>query len=283
VNYWQFQRNRNGWHGGLVEWIDGNCAFVSVVFSWQLSQAYQCCIWHAASGLRVFAGGPAVEMNPGYLSEVAECGGSVNALPRHNARATFTSRGCCRECSFCAVPRIEGGIVELKDWELQPIVCDNNLLACSRTHFDSVIDRLKQVSGVDFNQGLDARLLNEYHASRIAELNLRYARLSWDHISMENQFMEAFRRLRRAGLPLRKISAYVLIGWKDTPQDALYRLRTVHKLGILPFPMRYQPIDILLKNSYVAPGWTHRELQRYVRYWSNLNHLGAIPFEEFEV
>jgi hypothetical protein len=31
----------NGWSGGLAEWIEGDIAFISVVFSWKLQQAYQ--------------------------------------------------------------------------------------------------------------------------------------------------------------------------------------------------------------------------------------------------
>ena len=39
-------RNHNGWqHRGLVEWIEGQTAFLSVVFSWQMARAYQRAVW----------------------------------------------------------------------------------------------------------------------------------------------------------------------------------------------------------------------------------------------
>jgi hypothetical protein len=180
------------------------------------------------------------------------------------------------------VPRIEGELRELDDWPVRPIVCDNNLLACSRKHFDSVIDKLLPLKGIDFNQGLDARLLTKYHAGRLAELDCM-VRLAFDNVAYESQFVKAFETLRVAGIPPNRIRVYVLIGYHDTPEDALYRLTTVRELGALPNPMRYQPLDALTKNSYIEKTWTQRQLIRYSRYWSRLlffERMG-ITFDEF--
>ena len=280
---WLKQRNKNGWRGGLVEWTAGHIAHLSVDFSGQLSDAYQRAVRPHAQGYRVRAGGPAVALHPDALAGVAEIGGQVDALSHHNPNATFTTRGCIRRCAFCAVPRIEGNLVELQEWEPRPVICDNNLLAASRTHFDRVIDRLKAagVRAVDFNQGLDARLQQKHHADRIAELDLKCVRLAWDETRLERRFMAAFETLRAAGIPASKIRVYVLIGYQDTPDDALYRLSTVRGLGAWPNPMRYQPLSAQRRNDYVAPGWSKFELSRYMRYWSNIRHLGGVPFDEF--
>jgi len=141
-----------------VDWIEDNTAYISCVFSWQLDKAYMRAIFLQSSGYHVKIGGPAIVNNPAMFTEF-DRSGSPDALLRHNPNATFTSRGCIRHCSFCAVPKIEGDLVELKDWKVKPIICDNNLLACSDAHFDKVIDRLlaNKITGIDFNQGLDAR------------------------------------------------------------------------------------------------------------------------------
>jgi hypothetical protein len=271
------------WSKAFVEWTDEiiGVASLSVVFTWDLPQAYQRAVWLKQLGYTIHAGGPAVKLMPDYLSSVA----TVNlddgpCVERHNPMATFTSRGCIRRCPFCAVPLIEGKLRELDDWPVRPIVCDNNLLACSKTHFDRVIDRLKPLKGIDFNQGLDARLLTAYHADRLAELDCM-ARLAFDSIGYESAFMTAYEQLRRAGFPKNRIRVYVLIGFNDTPEDALYRLQTVVDLGIDPNPMRYNPLDTLQRDSYVGQGWTDSELTRYVRYWANLRFFRAVPFEEF--
>lgn len=278
---WQASRTRGGWGSGMAEWYDGETANLSVVFSWNLADAYQRANFLKAQGYRVRAGGPAITLNPQALEGVAEIGGEADALPWHNPNATFTSRGCIRHCPFCIVPKIEGELRELEDWPVKPIVCDNNLLACSLRHFDRVIDRLKGIKDVDFEQGLDARLLTPYHAYRLAELKTRCVRLAWDNVHTETQVMNAIIRLRDAGFSAGHIHVYVLIGFKDTPDDALYRLRTVANLGAYPNPMRYQPVNSERRNAYVDANWTDAELKRYMRYWSNLRITRKIPFEEF--
>lgn len=272
------------WRGTVAEWVDGGTAYLSVPFTWDLPQVYQRAAMLRTEGYNVKAGGPAVSLLPGYLADVAQpysgLWPDVKALAHHNPDATFTSRGCIRRCSFCAAWRIEGELQELAEWEPRPIVCDNNLLACSRAHVDRVIDRLKPLADVDFNQGLDARLLTPHHASRLAELDCT-VRLAWDHVDTGNAFMTAYERLRKAGIPKKRIRVYVLIGYRDTPDDAWFRLRTVANLGITPNPMRYNPLDALRRDEYVGEGWTDRKLRAFMRYWYALAHTGAVPFEEW--
>ncbi len=255
----------------FVEWRSEDTVYLSVVFSWHINKAIERMVELQNQGFNVQIGGPAI--NGKCLDE--------EVVTKHNPMATFTSRGCVRKCRFCAVPVTEGSLVELKNWIPRPIVCDNNLLACSRKHFDRVIDNLKHLREIDFNQGLDARLLTAHHASRIAELKMKITRLSWDSAKIESRFMDGFATLRRAGIPKSKIGVYVLIGFNDTPSDALYRLETIRSLGAFPFPMRYQPIDTPIKNSFVGDSWTDSELKRFMRYWSNLRIVSPIPFEEF--
>lgn len=278
------------WSGGYVEWVNGNTAFLSVVFSWMIDRAIERARYYRFLGYRVVAGGPAVTLNPGCFGGFAEENPPdiilSDVVARHNPMATFTTRGCVNRCPFCAVPKIEGELVELSEWPLRPVICDNNLLAASIDHFDSVIDRLieNKTAGVDFNQGLDARLLNEYHARRIAELHkdglLKCVRLAWDDSRLEKQFRRAWNLLHDAGVPKRSIRIYVLFGFSDTPEDAEYRLQTVRQMGSLPNPMRYQALDSRRRNEYVRYPWTHDVLVRFMRYWANARVWG-VPFNEF--
>ena len=270
------------WSKTFVDWTEGNTAYLSVVFTWDLPKAYQRAIWWREQGYEVKAGGPACLLMPEYLADVADVNsGSVDALPRHNPDATFTSRGCIRKCKFCAVPKIEGSLVELDEWEAKPIVCDNNLLACSQDHFDKVIDSLKGIKEVDFNQGIDARVLTHYHAQRLAELDLAMVRLAWDNTAYGNGFMRGYERLRRAKIPKRLIRPYVLIGFKDKPDDAAFRLRTLRNMGLMPTIMRYQPLDALVRNKHIADGWTQREFVRFGEYWSRQLAYVTVDWDDF--
>lgn len=274
-----------GWKKKILEWKDGKDAFLSIVFTWDLPKARECAILLKEQGFSVYAGGPAIAMLPEYLADVANYPVSISPMiQRHNSQATFTSRGCIRKCPFCAVPKIEGELVELDEWPVRPIVCDNNLLACSRKHFDTVIDKLKPLHKIDFNQGLDARLLTKHHAERLSELDC-LVRLAFDSVQYEKHFVRAYDLLRSVGFSGRNIQVYVLIGFNDTPEDALYRLEEVWKRGSFPNPMRYQPITTLKKNSYIDKNWTDLELKRYMRYWSRLFWTRVrygIAFENFE-
>ena len=275
VNSWAAHR-LHGWGNGFVEITEDHRKYLSVVFSWKLEEAVLRYEELLREGYDVEIGGPAAD-----YAGVSSVDGSMDFAHHHNPCATRTSTGCVFNCDFCIVPKVEGGLREKHDWKVAPVVYDNCLNACSRCHFDAVVDSLKGVPDVDLNQGISAALLTQHQADRLAELDLKYVRLAWDTVSYESKFMRGYEILRRAGISKRKIGVYVLIGFRDTPEDALYRLETIRGLGILPFPMRYQPLDTPKRNSYVGEHWTHSELVRYCRYWANIRFVGKMPFKDF--
>lgn len=259
------------WPKQILEWTDEAKAYLSTVFTWHLPEAWSRCIWYREQGYQVYAGGPAVALYPDYLKQVATVNGMrPNALLRHNSQATRFSTGCINACPFCAVPITEGELKECKG-EPKPVVCDNNLLACSKRHFDYVIDTLKPVQGIDMNQGLDCRIITPYHIDRLRELNLHCIRFAWDHIKEERHVMRAIHLSLKAGVPKSKIRVYVLVGYHDTPADALYRMQTLKGLGLCKnSPMRFQEIkgdNALVKDSYLEPTWTEYEMKRFMHYW----------------
>ncbi len=264
------------WLKGCAEWQAGDIYNISVPFTWLLKRAETLAMRREMEGFKVRVGGPAVTLRPDMLPARWRRWLCADALPHHNPDATFTSRGCIRQCPFCAVPRIEGDLRELATWDPKPIVCGNNLLACSVRHFDRVIDSLKGLTGVDFNQGLDARLLTAHHIARLKELDLYAVRFSWDAVADEQHVMDAIARF-----PKKLVRLYVLIGFNDSPDDALYRLTSLKDRGIRPNVMRYQTLTALRRNDYVAPGWTEAELRRFSRYWNRLRWLEHVPFEEY--
>jgi hypothetical protein len=268
-----------GWLKNIAQWKIGKTLYLSVPFTWLLPKALKLAQAHRGP---VLAGGPAVDLMPDYLAGTASIGNPcpvAEPLIFHNPLATCTSRGCPNRCSFCAINTIEGDFRELKGWRPAPIVCDNNLLAASKKHFDRVIDSLKPFPFVDFNQGLEARRLKPYHARRLAELKKVKVRFAFDSLKAEKSVLEAITLCRQHGLKV--FGVYVLIGFKDTPDDAHYRLEKVREWGIRPSPMRFQPLNALSKNSFVAPEWDERTLKDTMRYYSRLVWLGHFSFAEY--
>ncbi len=168
---------------------------------------------------------------------------------------------------------------EIPDFRPAPIICDNNLLAASRKHIRRVVSKLRLYPLVDFNQGLDASLFIPDIADMLGELRckVRFGLDSWGREAIVKDAIDLCRKRTT-----KDIGVYVLIGYDDSPEEAKSKLEIVRSWDVLPFPMRYQPLDAERKNEYVAPGWTERELRDITRYYSRLNWLGHIPFEEYK-
>ena len=271
-----------GWLKSIARWRIGQVLYLSGPFTWLLPTALAEAEAHLGHGRSVRAGGPAVALMPDYLAGVATVNQPcpVDPLTFHNPLATFTTRGCPNGCGFCAVPRLEGPFRELDSWRPAPLVCDNNLLAASDRHFDKVIDSLKPFPAVDFNQGLDARLMRPRHASRLAELKHVKVRFAFDHVDDETAVHDAIELCRRHCL--RDFSVYCLVGFDDDPESARYRLEKIASWKARTSPMRYQPFDALAKDVHVAEGWTAEELRRIMRYYSRRAWFGNLPFEDYD-
>ena len=236
---------------------------MSVPFTWNLPEVMHEARHPDLFHNRVVVGGPAVRLAkvklPELLADLPEwveigdqCEG---ALQRMNLLATRTTVGCVRRCSFCAVPITEGDFRELVDWPDRPIICDNNLLAASAEHFDRVCDRLERHDWCDFNQGLDARLMNDHHAERIGRLRGAQVRLALDHSKTTDQWQGAHDRLLRHGVPKSRITTYVLCGYGSDPADAWKRCEHV---GGKPYarPQWFHPLNATEYNAVLA---CHRE------------------------
>lgn len=272
----------NQWRKGIASWKVGKVLYQSIPFTWLLPVAEE---QAKKFNGKVVAGGPAVilaKKDGFYDLSWADTPDFVpfNTLSFHNPLATFTTKGCPNKCKFCAVPKIEGDFRELSSWKPAPVICDNNLLSASAEHFKRVIDSLTVFAACDFNQGLDARLFTPWHADQLARLKRPHIRFSWDSIKTEGSVVDAVNLCKKYGF--KDIGIYCLIGFRDTPEDAIYRLESVRSWGLLPNPMRYQPLDCIEKNSFVGEGWTERELANMTRYYSRLAWLGnACSYENY--
>ena len=269
------------WRKRIVEWIGGETLYLSVPFTWLLPDAKKMSDGLANRGYYVRVGGPAVRLMPDYINQHACLGDDSTALERMNPDATFTTRGCDRGCSFCGVSLIEGSFRELREFTPKPIVCDSNFLQSSDKHFNRVIDSLKGIKGVDFNQGLDARRLTPERASRLLELDLAAVRFAWDSPTSEKAVFDAIALMRKQGCPKNKINVYCIFNHKDTFAYSKHRMETLKELGFRGFAMRYQPLDCLVKNEYVADGWIDRECKKFARYWNRQSQFAGVDYECF--
>jgi hypothetical protein len=229
-------------------------------------------------------GSPAVaDLVPDY--QVLE----TAAYPYYPQDAYFvrTTVGCVRKCQFCAVPRLEptfgsarpvaSQITEVADTygdKQDLIVLDNNVLGISR--FSDIVAEIRDLGfatgrkrmgrgrRVDFNQGIDARLVTPEKARQLASICVSPVRLAFDYDGIEKPYRHAVRHLADVGL--RKFTNYLLYNFNDDPASLYRRLRInaelIEELGvaITGFPMRFIPMDDVTRR-HVAPAWTWRYLR----------------------
>ncbi len=237
------------------------------------------------------------EVVTGLISEAEDLMPDYSLVPEwadreRAASVLFSHRGCIRSCKFCAVPALEGKPFQARATTrvkhlIHPnhkrvILWDNNILGESA--WREVLDELRELNmEVDFNQGLDARLVTPEVAEALKTIKLPTIRLAYDFPAMQGAVKNAVRLLRAAGLTNRRyrhICCYVLYNYKDTPADLFMRVRDLLAWGVSAYPMRYQPLNgeqAFEKDSYIAPTWTFEELEMVAAARRVIGYGGAFP------
>lgn len=204
-----------------------------------------------------------------------------------NAYFTRVTVGCIRNCGFCAVPTLEP-----KFYYLQPIseqvnnviksygekrdliVLDNNILALD--NIENVLQEIYDLGfqkgavfenkkrTLDFNQGIDVRLITPRIAEALGKLAVYPVRLALDHISIEKKYRQGVKLLAEQGI--KNFMTYVMFNFNDTPEDFYRRLEINFELAeefnikITGFPMRYCPITDVNRH-YISPKWNWKYLR----------------------
>jgi len=215
--------------------------------------------------------------------------------PVRDAYFAYTSRGCIRKCNFCGVPKLEGaqrdtdsltGLVKAIEERYGPkkdlLLMDNNVVASPR--FKEIIAEIRELGfvpgatirrphervavqrRVDFNQGVDARILckDPVYLRELATICLKPLRIAFDHLGLKEPYEQAVRFAHQHGLI--ELSNYMLYNFKDSPADLFERMRLNVRLNeelqirIWSFPMRYQPTD-RPDRGHVGAKWTRYQLR----------------------
>ena len=149
----------------------------------------------------------------------------------------FLTRGCSRKCKWCIVPKKEGSIRAHADIEeftrhKDVVLMDNNVLA--HDHGIAQIEKIARLGlRVDFNQGLDARLIDDDIARLLSKVKwLKPLRLACDSVKQMSALQKAVTLLRWHNATPRRYFCYVLI---EDIDDAIERLKFLKGLDLDPF------------------------------------------------
>jgi hypothetical protein len=262
------------WSGGLAEWQEGDTTYLSVAFTWKLNDAYSRALFAKAQGMNVVAGGPAlflVKMQH-RLTEVAQIGEDYQeAVTKHNPLATFASRGCPVGCWFCIVPAMEGREFTLiPDFEVRPILCDNNLSGLPSDYQDHIINRYQDagIKLIDANSGFEPRTFTPEVYERwkpIINAGRGPWRFAYDDLPERDYALRVMRML--SDEPQGRKRVYVLIG-NEPFDDCMQRIQEVIDNGCEPHCQPLMKLNALDKKPWVRFDWTD-QLLRDVARWAN--------------
>lgn len=125
--------------------------------------------------------------------------------------------------------------------------------------------KTKMIRYVDFNQGVDARLINRRNIKILSTIPIRPFRLACDSIEDTKKFNKATKLAIEHNI--RHFSNYILYNWKDKPEDLWIRLNNAVSLYSengtnidgFSFPMKYAPIEER-DRSYIGQYWNKKYL-----------------------
>ena len=175
----------------------------------------------------------------------------------------FLTRGCIRKCPWCIVPKKEGGIRPYRTWneikrrECRDIVfMDNNVLACE-WGLEQMEDMIGEDVRIDFNQGMDARLIDSDAAEIISRLKwIRHIRMSCDTDSMLDVVLDKVELLKQHGVKPYRLFIYLLV---QDIESAEHRALALRSAGVDVFAQPYRDFE----NS-IEPTKQMRDFARFV-------------------
>lgn len=274
------------WAKGVVDWVEGDTAFVSVVFSWDVDEALARVAWHRQSGFKVRVGGPGVftARRAREFDGLAQVGGAIpDTQRRHNPMATKASEGCPVGCPFCIVPAMEGRTFTLlPDFVPRPVLTDNNLSALPADYQQHIVDRFRSagVPLLDANSGFEPKTFDEDVFERWKPINRGPWRFGLDESHETADVERVIGLLKRKGVSAKKIRPYVMIG-REPFEQCMARILLVMGLGAEPHVQPFIKLNAREKKPHVMHDWTPQRLQRVAR-WANSPMIWRkTPFSEY--
>lgn len=187
----------------------------------------------------------------------------------------FLTRGCSRSCPWCIVPHKEGEIrphADILEFARHKNIrlMDNNILAAP----EYAVEQFGKIAAnglrVDFNQGIDARLVDRVIAKHLAKMRWwKAVRLACDTKEQMKSVEKAVRILRNAGVKPVRYSCYVLM---TDVNDAYERVKFLLGMKVDPFVQAYRD------PQGTPPTKEQSEFMTYV----NRHYCKVVPWEKYD-
>jgi len=244
----------SAWHksqGDTVDWYGGvfdkpDKVYCSKVFTFTPDHQYP------LEGTEVVNGGTGYDIKPNGEYKTSFCPIAFDYMcpdyslyPNMSNSVGFLTRGCPNKCPWCFVWKKEGNIhpvADITDFcrHKEVTLMDNNVLA-HEWGIHQIEKIAKMPIRIDFNQGLDARLIDDAVAKILSKVKwLKPIRLACDTSGQMKHVQKAVEALRWYNAKPAAYSCYVLLRPGEI-KDALQRVRFLKGIGVDPFVQPYQP------------------------------------------
>lgn len=172
--------------------------------------------------------------------------------------------GCPRQCSFCHTGIKDGTcshkVADVKEfWKDQKeiVLIDQNILACK--DWKELLQQLIDTKAyIDFNGGLDIRMITEEKAIMLNQLKVKEWHFAWDRYEDKDYILPKFELFSKYNkLSVNDSMVYVLVNYNTTIEQDLERIYTLRQLGYWAYVMVYDKANLPKKDI-------HKKIQRWV-------------------
>ena len=158
----------------------------------------------------------------------------------------FLTRGCPRGCGFCHVATKEGRcshkVADLSEfWRGQKniVLFDPNILAC-KDHMVLLQQLVDSKARVEFNQGVDIRLVNERNIELLKKIRFKIVHFAFDRWQDKDVIEPKLRLfMKQTEFDHHKVECYILTNFDTSIEQDMYRIQLCRELNIQPYPMIY--------------------------------------------
>lgn len=261
--------------GDQVEWWNGLLKYDRVykakVFDDTYSEDIEWCI----NADEIIKGGTGYDLQNKLPEEIEHIKPDYDLYNINDTAYGFLTRGCPRGCPFCIVKDKEGGrshqvadLGEFWNGESRIILLDPNITAsreCEKL-FNDLISTGKEI---EFNQGIDVRLITDKGVEQLNQMKLKMLHFAWDNYEFKTyEKLKAIRPQLR--YDSRSLRVYVLTNFNTTFEQDLERIIKLRELDFDPYVMIYDKPHAPKKVRQLQ-GWVNNK-----RIWRTIEN-----FEEY--
>lgn len=272
----------SAWHkkrGDTVEWYNGidhyDKVYMAKVFSFTPDYGYY------INADEVEKGGTGYDLHKTLPKAIDRIQPDYTIYPQIDAKTAygFLTRGCPNRCKWCVVPKKEGKIAPYMDVDeiavsgrTNLILMDNNILASDHglAQIEKIIRRKYRV---DFNQGLDARLVTDDIAKLLAKVKwIKRIRFGCDTPQQIIECEHAISLLDKHGYRGEYFLYCIIIDFKESIR------RISHWRQNKRIIVHAQPYRELDNPAQAIPQW-----QKDMAHWADRKELyRSCEFKDFE-